>query len=96
VFTLWWRGRGRLQGLARRSSNALLHVTLFQIVLGIGTLLLQAPEFLAAAHQLTAAILLCTVVWHGFELKTRSEGVQHAQDDLHPRTVDRGVGSRAG
>ena len=67
VFALWWRERGKLTGWARRSGNALLHLTLFQIVLGIATLLLQAPEFLAAAHQLTAALLLCTAVWHGFE-----------------------------
>ncbi len=67
VFVLWWRARGKLAGWARRSGNALLHLTLFQIVLGIATLLLQAPEFLAAAHQLTAALLLCTAVWHVFE-----------------------------
>ena len=73
VFALWWRERGaKLQGLARRSGNALLHLTLFQIVLGIATLLLQAPEFLAAAHQLTAALLLCTAVWHVFELRNSS------------------------
>jgi heme a synthase len=71
VFTLWWRERSaRLDGWARRSGNALLHITLFQIALGIATLLLQAPEFLAAAHQLTAALLLSTAVWHAFELHT--------------------------
>jgi cytochrome c oxidase assembly protein subunit 15 len=70
VFALWWRERSRkLTGFARRSSNALLHITLFQIVLGIVTLLLQAPEALAAAHQLTAALLLCTAVWHAFEMR---------------------------
>jgi cytochrome c oxidase assembly protein subunit 15 len=68
VIVLWWRKRG-LTGTARRSANALLHITLFQIVLGIATLLLQAPEILAAAHQLTAALLLCTAVWHAFELR---------------------------
>ncbi|MEJ1970037.1 MAG: COX15/CtaA family protein [Rhizomicrobium sp.] len=67
VFALWWRERGKLAGLARRSGNALLHLTLFQIALGIATLLFQAPEFLAAAHQLAAALLLCTAVWHAFE-----------------------------
>jgi cytochrome c oxidase assembly protein subunit 15 len=66
IAALWWRGRGQT-GLARRSGTALLHLTLFQVVLGIATLLLQAPEFLAAAHQLTAALLLCTAVWHAFE-----------------------------
>jgi cytochrome c oxidase assembly protein subunit 15 len=72
VFALWWRARGKLTGPARRSGNALLHLTLFQIALGIATLLLQAPEFLAAAHQLTAALLLCTAVWHTFEMRTYS------------------------
>ena len=66
IAALWWRERG-LPGLARRSGTALLHLTLFQVVLGIATLVLQAPEFLAAAHQLTAALLLCTAVWHVFE-----------------------------
>jgi heme a synthase len=70
VIALWWSERtAPLEGLARRSSNALLHITLLQIVLGIVTLLMQAPEFLAAAHQLTAALMLCTAVWHGFELR---------------------------
>jgi cytochrome c oxidase assembly protein subunit 15 len=70
VIALWWSERtAPLEGLARRSSNALLHITLLQIVLGIVTLLMQAPEFLAAAHQLTAALMLCTAVWHAFELR---------------------------
>jgi heme a synthase len=73
VFGLWWQERRlKLVGYARRSSNALLHITLFQIFLGIVTLLLQAPEALAAAHQLTAALLLCTAVWHVFETQTYS------------------------
>jgi cytochrome c oxidase assembly protein subunit 15 len=72
VFAQWWQERGKLQDLARRSGNALLHLTLFQIVLGITTLVLQAPEALAAAHQLIAALLLCTAVWHTFELRLRA------------------------
>jgi cytochrome c oxidase assembly protein subunit 15 len=76
VFALWWRERGKLQGLARVSGNALLHLTLFQVVLGIATLLLQVPEILAAAHQLTAALLLCAAVWHLFETAPER---QHAQ-----------------
>ena len=70
ALALWWRGReARLAGMARRSGNALLHLTLFQIALGIATLLLQAPEFLAALHQLAAALLLCTAVWYAFEIR---------------------------
>ena len=70
VIALWWTERSaKSEGLARRSGNALLHITLFQIVLGIATLLMQAPELLAALHQLTAALVLCTAVWHVFELR---------------------------
>src|SRR5476651_2043390 len=70
VFTLWWFERtAKLEGTARRSSNALFHITLFQIALGIATLLTQAPELLAALHQLMAALLLCAAVWHAFELR---------------------------
>jgi len=70
VFALWWlESAAKLQGFAHRSANALLNVTLAQLVLGIATLLMQAPEFLAAAHQLLAALLLCTAVWHAFELR---------------------------
>ena len=68
--SLWWADAGQnsppLHGAA---GNALLHITLFQIVLGIATLLMQAPEFLAAAHQVTAALLFCAAVWHAYELR---------------------------
>ncbi|MBN9554820.1 MAG: COX15/CtaA family protein [Alphaproteobacteria bacterium] len=47
-------------------------ITAFQIGLGIFTLLLQAPEALAAFHQVTAAVLLCAAVWHAYELRHRS------------------------
>jgi heme a synthase len=70
VIGLWWQERKTpLTNLAKRSGVALVHLTIFQIALGITTLLLQAPEFLAALHQLTAALLLCTAVWHTFELR---------------------------
>jgi len=70
VFGLWWQERKlTLPKLAKRSGIALVHLTIFQIALGITTLLLQAPEFLAALHQLTAALLLCTAIWHAFELR---------------------------
>ncbi len=59
----------RLTGLAKKSAKAVTAITVFQIFLGISTLLLQAPELLAAAHQVTAALLLCAAVWHAFELR---------------------------
>jgi heme a synthase len=71
AFALWWRGRG-LAGYARRSANAVLHVTLLQIALGVGTLLLQVPVALAALHQVTAALLFCAAIWQAFEMRYAS------------------------
>jgi len=68
AFALWWRGR-RLAGYAKRSANAVLHITLLQIALGIATLLLQVPVALAALHQVVAALLFCAAIWHAYELR---------------------------
>jgi len=65
--------RFSLRGISarvRRSSTAVLHTTLLQVVLGIATLLLQAPLLLSAAHQLVAALLFCVAVWNAFEVAT--------------------------
>jgi cytochrome c oxidase assembly protein subunit 15 len=59
----------RLSGFAKKSAKLVAAVTAFQIGLGIFTLLLQAPEHLAAFHQVTAAVLLCAAVWHAYELR---------------------------
>jgi cytochrome c oxidase assembly protein subunit 15 len=59
----------KLSGAAKTSAKAVTVITTFQIGLGITTLMLQAPEELAAAHQVTAACLLCAAVWHAFELR---------------------------
>ncbi len=70
AFAVWIYVQGiKLSGYARTSAKAVAIITTFQIGLGITTLLLQAPEWLAAAHQVTAACLLCAAVWHAFELK---------------------------
>ncbi|HEY0267231.1 MAG TPA: COX15/CtaA family protein [Rhizomicrobium sp.] len=59
----------KLAGCVKTSAKAVAVITVWQIFLGIATLLMQAPELLAAAHQVTAALLLCTAVWHAFELR---------------------------
>jgi cytochrome c oxidase assembly protein subunit 15 len=59
----------RLSGLAKTSAKAVAMITVFQIFLGIATLLLMVPELLAAAHQVTAALLLCAAVWHAYEVR---------------------------
>ena len=58
-----------LTGLAKRSVKLVASLTTVQIGLGIATLLMMAPEGLAAAHQVTAALLLCAAVWHTHELR---------------------------
>jgi cytochrome c oxidase assembly protein subunit 15 len=45
-------------------------LAVFQVVLGVVTLVSQVPIALAAAHQLTAALLFCAAVWQAFELRT--------------------------
>jgi cytochrome c oxidase assembly protein subunit 15 len=70
AFAVWIYVQGiKLSGFAKLSAKVVAIVTTFQIGLGIATLLLQAPEALAAAHQVTAACLLCAAVWHAFELR---------------------------
>ena len=59
----------KLSGYAKASAKAVAAITVFQIFLGIATLLTMAPEALAALHQVTAATLLCAAVWHAFELR---------------------------
>ena len=69
-FAVFIYARGvRLTDWARRSAKLVALITAIQIALGITTLLLMAPEALAAAHQVTAALLLSVAVWHAFELK---------------------------
>lgn len=59
--------------MAVNAAGLVAGLALFQAVLGIVTLLSQAPVGLAAAHQLTAALLLSAAVWQAFELN-RSRG----------------------
>ena len=69
AFAAWIYVQGiKLSGYAKVSAKMVAVITTFQIGLGVTTLLLQAPEWLAAAHQVTAACLLCAAVWHAFEL----------------------------
>jgi cytochrome c oxidase assembly protein subunit 15 len=65
ALALWTAGRrAGLKGSARASSNTVLAVTGFQIVLGIATLVSQAPVALAALHQATAVALFAAAIWH--------------------------------
>jgi cytochrome c oxidase assembly protein subunit 15 len=71
AITLWVVGRrsGICQG-ARLSGNILLCIVAVQIILGIATLLSQAPLPLAALHQATAVALFASAIWHAHALRT--------------------------
>lgn len=70
AFAAWIYLRGiRLSGLAKTSAKTVAVIVAVQIFLGIATLLLVAPVWLSAIHQVTAALLLSAAVWHAFELK---------------------------
>jgi cytochrome c oxidase assembly protein subunit 15 len=69
-FAAWIYVQGiKLGGFAKTSAKAVAVITAFQIFLGITTLLLMAPVWLSALHQITAAALLCAAVWHAYELR---------------------------
>jgi cytochrome c oxidase assembly protein subunit 15 len=69
-FAVWIFARGvQLTGYAKKSAKLVAGITAFQVGLGIFTLMLQAPEGLAALHQVTAAALLSAAVWHAYELR---------------------------
>jgi len=59
----------KLTGAAKKSAKLVATLVTLQIALGIVTLMLQAPEALAAAHQVLAATLFCAAIWHAYELR---------------------------
>jgi cytochrome c oxidase assembly protein subunit 15 len=64
ILAYWWRARSaELPRRAALASTALLHTSILQIVLGVSTLLLQVPTFLAVTHQAVALILLTVALF---------------------------------
>ena len=64
VLALWWRARGQAGAEERRWAGWLLAAVLLQTALGIATLLLYAPVWLAALHQAGAMLLVTVAVLH--------------------------------
>jgi cytochrome c oxidase assembly protein subunit 15 len=58
-----------LIGASKKSAKLVATLTALQIGLGIVTLMMQAPEGLAALHQVMAATLFCAAIWHAYELR---------------------------
>jgi cytochrome c oxidase assembly protein subunit 15 len=70
AFAAWVYLQGiKLGGYAKTSAKVVAVIVAWQIFLGIATLLLMAPVWLSALHQVTAACLLCAAVWHAYELR---------------------------
>lgn len=55
--------RAPLDNRVRKGVNALLHTAVLQVALGISTLLLFVPTFLAAAHQAVAMLLFTVALY---------------------------------
>jgi len=64
VVIYWARARkAEFAGRSRPAANALLHVAILQVALGIATLVLSVPTVLAAAHQAVALLLLTVALY---------------------------------
>jgi cytochrome c oxidase assembly protein subunit 15 len=73
VVALWWQARRAAAPRVRLAGHALLGAVGLQLVLGISTLLLVVPVWLAALHQAGAIVLFSASVWFAREA-TAAEG----------------------
>ena len=72
---LWWRARGRpISPPARRGVQILAALVLFQVMLGIATLLSVVPVALGVAHQGGALAVFTAAVFAAHRLRT-TEGI---------------------
>ncbi|MGI9272645.1 MAG: COX15/CtaA family protein [Woeseiaceae bacterium] len=70
IFVYWLRARkADLPLRAAKASSALLHTGVLQIALGISTLVLAVPTFLAVAHQAVALLLLTIAIYLSHSLR---------------------------
>lgn len=64
VVAYWLSARkADLPARTKRAANALLHTTILQLGLGVATLLLSVPLFLAASHQAVAMLLFTVALY---------------------------------
>ena len=74
MIALWIAGRRRgVAGFAATTSNVLLGVLAFQVLIGIWTLIEVVPIPLAALHQFGAVALLTACIVHAFVLRVAAE-----------------------
>jgi heme a synthase len=76
VVTFWWKAtRYELPLSARRACHALVAALAVQIGLGIGTVLLVVPVWLAALHQAGAVLLFAAALWVAHEFGSQTSRV---------------------
>ena len=64
IVVYWFAARrAQLPPRARKGSHALLHAAILQVALGISTLLLAVPVWLAASHQAAAMLLFTAALY---------------------------------
>jgi cytochrome c oxidase assembly protein subunit 15 len=72
IVVYWLRARQMdLPARARVGTNALLHTAVLQVILGISTLLLAVPVWLAASHQAVAVLLFTVALYLQHSLRWR-------------------------
>ena len=70
--------RSGLPARLGKAVNALLHAAVLQVALGIGTLILVVPTFLAASHQAVALLLFTVALYLCHGLKRQGDRPQTA------------------
>ncbi len=71
VLVMWFAGRrSGIAGRGRAALNLMMVISVIQICLGIFTLLMVVPIWLAVMHQAGAMALLCAAVWTAFEFRS--------------------------
>ena len=64
TWVAWWIANRRVWGSGlRRGLRVAAVMVLIQLALGVATLLLAVPVWVAVAHQLGAVALLAAVLW---------------------------------
>ncbi len=91
VCIVWWRARRMPAGHARRVLNLLIALAALQVALGVGTLLLVVPVWLAALHQTGAVLLLTASLLLVHAVRVTSAGVAGATSEGRHGTVADGA-----
>lgn len=82
VVLIFWSKSRRLTGRQRRTVHVLAALAVFQVSLGIATLVLVVPLLLAVVHQAVAVLLFAAAIWTAHELGVLEKGTGDAENIL--------------